>query len=110
MAGILNFSDENKAKIGLQTGNPHLNTKKGWLGGWFSSTSTSPKPIRVSEGGGPVSPVDVLEGKNFADLWIAFLLHEAENERNNTTQISVTKTEKNSTESQEENNNTPSNT
>jgi len=93
MAGILNFSDENKAKIGLTTGIP--NTKKGWLGDWFSSSST-PTKLRVPESGAPVSPADVLEGKNFADLWIAFLMHEAENERNNIpTQISVTKTEKN---------------
>jgi len=77
MAGILNFSDENKSKIGLQT-SPVNSPKKGWLGGWFSSTNPPSE-----SGSAGVSASDVLEGKNFADLWIAFLLHEAENERNN---------------------------
>jgi len=81
MAGILNFSEENRMKIGLI--NPNNNTvKKGWLG-WLASPITSvaspqAQPQRRSSNAG-VLPI---EGKNFADLWIEFLLKEAENERN----------------------------
>jgi len=82
MAGMLNFSEENRMKVGLIAPN-NVTVKKGWLG-WLASPISSQQQVQIprrasltSSTGGPS-----IEGKNFADLWIEFLLKEAENERN----------------------------
>lgn len=73
MAGMLNFSEETRMKVGLIP--PGANVRKGWLG-WLASPISSSVQAAHPPRGNP------MEGKNFADLWIEFLLNAAENERN----------------------------
>jgi len=81
MAGMLNFTEENRMKVGLIAPNA-TTVRKGWLG-WLASPISSQQQVQIphraslSSSTGPA-----IEGKNFADLWIEFLLKEAENERN----------------------------
>uniref|UniRef100_A0A6B2L200 GRIP domain-containing protein n=1 Tax=Arcella intermedia TaxID=1963864 RepID=A0A6B2L200_9EUKA len=74
MAGILNFTEQNRADVGIV---PET-TKKGWLTSWFYSSGDDkgiPKEVQESN-----------QDKNLTDLWISFLLSEAENEKHKTDQ------------------------
>ena len=77
MSGILNFSDDIRAEVGLIQG-VSPTKPRGWLTGWLSGGTTGTAlPRRPSSDSSTELP-EVTDGKNFRDLWIEFLLNEAQ--------------------------------
>jgi len=70
MSRILNFSDEVRSDLGLTPGSPTKQT--GWFSGWLSGNTAATTPSSSSTG------VSTSDNKNFSDLWIEFLLTEAQ--------------------------------